>query len=383
MKGLRVIHVLPHGEKAGMEKGVLAVVNGLAARGVCSAISILAEGNDLADHVAALDIKFWNVPKIKDGLDWTLCLKLSRLLKRERPHILHTHNWGTFLYGAVAGSLAGVPRLVHGEHGYSVTNAGEEPRSRLLMGRLLSLKVDAFVAVTGEIARRMERKWNVRPERITTILNGVDDSVFRPAAEGESARIRQGLGLHASDEIVGTVGRLDPIKNQGALLRALAELSPRVPGKERLRCLVVGQGPEEAKLKALANELGIADRVIFTGHRGDVNVLLRAMDIFVLPSHAEGCSNTLLEAMASGTPVLASEIPGNLELIVPGRTALVFTPDDHTGLAGLMERCLNDAALRQSLSRAGIEHVRERFTMEAMLTAYERFYLSVASGLAL
>jgi len=175
--------------------------------------------------------------------------------------------------------------------------------------------------------------------------------------------------------VLGTVGRLDPIKNQAGLLRAFRAILDRHPEwGPRLRLIIAGDGPLRGELARLARELEIEDSVWFPGARGDVPELMRAMDVFVLPSINEGISNTILEAMATGLPVVAGRTGGNPELVLEGVTGALCDPNDTGGLQTALENYVAQPGLRESHGRGARERVTAHFSLEAMVGRYAALY---------
>jgi len=174
---------------------------------------------------------------------------------------------------------------------------------------------------------------------------------------------------------IGTVGRLDPVKNHAALLRAVRMILDQRPDLDAaLRLTIVGDGPQRGALEALAGELGLLRHVEFTGTRDDTASILRNLDLFVLPSVNEGISNTILEAMASGLPVLAARVGGNPELVVHGETGLLYEPDAADGLAAGLQRYLDEPGLRRAHGSAGRRRAQENFSLDAMVQRYLDIY---------
>jgi glycosyltransferase involved in cell wall biosynthesis len=175
--------------------------------------------------------------------------------------------------------------------------------------------------------------------------------------------------------VLGTVGRLDPIKNQDGLLRAFRAILDRRPEwRPWLRLIIAGDGPMRGELATLARELDLEGSVWFPGARGDVPELMRAMDVFVLPSINEGISNTILEAMATGLPVVAGRIGGNPELVVEGVTGALCDPNDAGGLQAALENYVAQPGLRESHGRAARERVTAQFSLGAMVERYAALY---------
>jgi glycosyltransferase involved in cell wall biosynthesis len=174
---------------------------------------------------------------------------------------------------------------------------------------------------------------------------------------------------------VGTVGRLDPIKNHRGLLQAFHAILERHPDwRGRVRLIIAGDGPLRAELAPLAADLGLGDSVWFPGARPDVPELMRAMDVFVLPSINEGISNTILEAMSTGRPVVAGRTGGNPELVVDGLTGALYDPDGEGALAAALEKYVQQSDLRRSHGEAARRRVVEQFSLEAMVARYGDFY---------
>jgi len=176
-------------------------------------------------------------------------------------------------------------------------------------------------------------------------------------------------GLAPDSFVIGTVARLDPVKDQQTLVRAFASV---LTGKSVL--MIIGSGPEESNLRKLTHDLGIADRVYLMGERKDVPKVLQAMDLFVLPSVAEGISNTILEAMSCGLPVVATKVGGNEELVAHGKTGTLFSPGDDADLAAILSAYRDDPKMLDNHCRSARQRVEERFSLARMVEEYDRLY---------
>ena len=229
--------------------------------------------------------------------------------------------------------------------------------------------------MSRDIADWLSHDVRIASNRIRQIYNGVDTRSFRP----RSASSAGGAGDADPGIItVGTVGRLDPIKNQAELLRACREILDRRPEyRSRLRLVMVGNGPLHGALQSLARELRLGDIVTMHGARSDVAELMRSMDIFVLPSVNEGISNTILEAMATGLPVVAGRVGGNPELVIDGVTGALTEPG---GFGAAVERYLEDPGLRVRHGAAGRARAVEQFSLDAMIRGYVELYDEVLYG---
>ena len=303
------------------------------------------------------------------GANAQLIRRLTDILRRERVDILHSHNWQTMLYAIVAGTLAGVPILVHGEHGRD-----EEVVSarRVLVRRLLATQVDRLVSVSEHLRREIVDYWRIRPERITVIANGVDTRIYRP--QPVSGALREALRLAEGDGVVLNIGGIRPIKDHETLLRSFALVSARNP---RARLLIVGTDfgrGEAAAMEERARELGIADVVRWPGARNDVPELLALCDIYVNSSRFEGMSNTILEAMATGKPVVATAVGGNTELVREGETGFLVPAANPEEMADRIQSLLADPDLRTRLGDGAKAHVERVHTMEAMVRGNQVVY---------
>jgi sugar transferase (PEP-CTERM/EpsH1 system associated) len=305
----------------------------------------------------------------RPGHDWGVFPRLRRLLRARRPHIVHTRNWSTVDLVAAA-RWAAVPAVVHGEHGWDAGDVRGTRWKANLLRRALAPLTDRWVAVSEDIHRWLAAEVRIPDWKIVTIRNGVDTDRFRPRDGSRPARAPG----DPEPLVLGTVGRLDPVKAQRDLLAALARLAPRHPG---LRLELVGDGPLRDALAAEARERGIADRVRFRGEVARPEDAYAAFDVFALPSLNEGISNTILEAMASGLPVVATRVGGNPELVVEGATGTLVSPEDPAELAGAIERYLDDPALRRAHATAGRERAERDFSIRTMVRRYEDLYASL------
>jgi sugar transferase (PEP-CTERM/EpsH1 system associated) len=360
MPPLHVCHVVLSLEPGGLENGVVNVVNGLSREEYRSSVCCLRRSGEFAARLRP-DVPV-SVMGLRPGNDPVMLLRLARLLRRERVDIVHTRNAEPFFYGFLSARLARVPIVVHSEHGRTFPEQPLRARTQ----RLLLRGVDAAFAVSEQLRADLVREIGIDGSSMEILYNGVDTRAFRPRAAPASP------AQAAGPLRIGSVGRLVPVKNYALLLHAFAQLPPAAA-----QLVLVGEGPERAKLEQLADELGIHGRVEFAGHRDDVSELLRGMDIFVLPSMSEGMSNTLLEAMASGVPVVASDVGGNREIIESERSGLLFPSGDTAAALAQLTRLIGNSELRHTLGRAAATRVRQTFSIEAMLKRYEDLYRRV------
>lgn len=362
---LHIVHVVNSLGVGGTENGVVNLITGLADRFRHTVVTLTPTATLAARLPAGTEV---HTLAKRPGVDLRTLGRLVVLLRRLRPDVVHSRNWATF--GAVvAARLAGVRTVIHGEHGRDATDPdGLHPRRR--WRRRLAPLVTRFVTVSDDLRRWLVEDVGVPAAKVTRIYNGVDISRFSP---GDSPWRPRPLGLDPDEPVVGTVGRLDPVKDQAGLIHAFGRLAGDHP---RPRLLVVGDGPCRRDLEFMAASL-VPGRVTFAGERDDVPALLRSMDVFVLPSLGEGISNTLLEAMATGLPAVATRVGGNPELVEDGVNGTLVPRRDPAALAAAIARYLDDAHLRAVHGKASRERAVERFSLDRMCTAYDALYHEV------
>jgi sugar transferase (PEP-CTERM/EpsH1 system associated) len=365
-----VVHVLRSLETGGQEMMCARLVECLDPRRHRPVVvSLQGEGHlggELRER--GIEVRCLNAPEgFRAGLVW----RLADLLWRTGARIVHCHNRKAFLYGALAARLAPWVRVVFTKHGASFWEGG--PAARL--GRALVRRSHAVVAVSEDIAGPLREEGWTSPGRLRTILNGVDTDRFRPHLPPPA--LPDALGLRPEHRVIGTVARLSPEKDQATLLRAFAPVAQSIPVA---RLLIVGDGPERGALEALAAELELREHVIFAGERPDVARLLGAMDVFALPSLSEGTSLTLLEAMASGLPVVATAVGGTPEVVADGQTGFLVPPRDPAALAEALKQTLADQDAARRMGSAGRQTVLERYSLAAMVDAYTGLYEELVGG---
>ncbi len=362
-----VVHVLHSLGVGGTENGVVNLVTALHQEWRHTVISMTGVC-PLADRLPA-GVEVYSVGK-RPGTDLRMIVRLTRLLHGLRPDLVHTRNWGGF-DGILAARLARIPVVIHGEHGREANDPEGRNRRRNRLRRLLSPLVDRFVAVSSDLRRWLVGTVGIPERKVVTICNGVDTHRFT-GEDRESAR--RAMGIVDGRLVIGTVGRLDPVKDQAALLTAFAQVRGRHP--EAL-LLVVGDGPSRSELEARAGALDLGPSIRFLGESKEIPRLLRGMDVFVLPSIAEGISNTILEAMATGLPIIATRVGGNPELVQDGVTGTLVSPRDPRGLGDAIAGYLEDAPRREVHGRAARRHAVERFALDRMVAAYSGLYLEL------
>ncbi|MCG5515211.1 glycosyltransferase [Ectothiorhodospira sp. 9100] len=395
-----VAHIIHRLDVGGMENGLVNLINHMPPERYRHAIICMTGYTDFAQRIQRDDVSLHALNK-REGKDLAVHGRLWRLLRELKPDIVHTRNMAT-LETQVTGALAGVRRRVHGEHGWDM---GDLDGSRLKTQRLRRLVrplVGQYIALSRHQLGYLQDVIGVPASRLNHVCNGVDTGRFRPAGVSEApvssgagdaigdrgvdlrgrgplprgvshqAVLPQGLAPEGTT-VIGAVMRMQAVKAPEVLVEAFIALCQR-PGHEGARLVMIGDGPKLEALRERLGEAGLLDRVWLPGARDDVPDLMRAMDLFVVPSLAEGICNTILEAMATGLPVTATQVGGNPDLVEEGRTGRLIPAGDAGALADALAEYLaspETAAAHGANARARAE---ASFSMDAMVQGYLDVY---------
>ncbi len=351
----------------GLEKMVVHLARSLDPARYHVTVCCLEDPGELAVELEGAPVSLISMGK--RGLDPGALARLAGRLRRERVRIVHTHNPGAHVYGALAARLAGVPGVVHTRHG-----PRDEGRQGRLLHRWLWGRVGAAVAVSQDTADVLVHRGRLDPAKVVSIVNGVPVPAFTPE---DRRAVRVEFGIPADAPTAGIVARLAPEKDHATLLSALALLRQRRPD---LHLLVVGDGALRPALEQQAKALGIATVAHFAGMRRDVHRMLAAMDVFVLSSVFEGTSLTLLEAMGARLPVVATAVGGNPDVIGGPENGILAPPGNAEALAGGMERVLSAPDEAQAMAERAYARMTAVYSLESMTRSYEAVYERVLAN---
>jgi sugar transferase (PEP-CTERM/EpsH1 system associated) len=362
-----VAHLIYRLDIGGLETLLVDTINRMPAGRYRHAVICLTDYTDFAQRITRPGVELFALHK-PAGLALGTHADLFRLLRQMKPDILHTYNLGTIEYAATAWA-AGVPVRVHAEHGRDARDPqGINPKHNLLR-RLLAPFIDRYVPVSRDLRGWLERVVRIPGHKLQLIDNGVDTERFRQ----DGAAGAEAWQDDPDTFVIGTVGRLQDVKDQATLIDAFAHLRTLEP-EEKLRLVLVGDGPLRAQLEARVRERGVEDCVCFAGARSDVAPVMRSFSLFALSSIAEGTPVTLLEAMASGLPVVATAVGGIPDLVEQGVSGTLVPPKDPQALAAAIAPYVRERALARRHGAAGRERVEQQYSMQAMLAAYVALY---------
>jgi glycosyltransferase involved in cell wall biosynthesis len=299
--------------------------------------------------------------------DWRIWPRLTGLLRqREIDAVITVGAGDKMFWGRLAARRVGVPVVLSALH----STGWPDGVGRL--NRMLTPITDSFIAVAESHGAFLAKNLGIDHNRVAVIPNGVDTARFAPF--NDAPAVRRELGIGPTDPVVGIVAALRPEKNHELFLDMASRVASQLPAA---KFIILGDGPRRQSLVERSNELGLHDRVLFLGSRDDVPRLLATFDVFALTSHIEANPVSILEAMSTGKPVVATNVGSIHEAVVEGRTGHLVTPGDAYPLSDRVLRLLNDPLRAQSMGAAGRESVLSKWSIETMVQGYERLIESV------
>jgi len=371
-KPIHIVHFVHSFATGGLENGVVNIINNLPEAEYKHTIICITNHDEIffqritTRNISIIDL---NKPQGK-GVLWLFhCWQLLRQLK---PDVCHTRNLSA-LEAQLPSFLARVPFRIHGEHGWDVSDLGGINKKYQLLRKIFKPLVHQYIALSAEAEDYLTEIIKVKVKKVQRICNGVDINKF---TVNKNRQLLPKCFVDQNSVVFGTVGRLAEVKNQTFLVKAFAELWRKSPeAREKIRLIIVGDGVLLPKLKEIVNDVGAEGAVWFTGRRDDVKELMNQMDVFILPSLAEGISNTLLEAMASGLPFIATSVGGNADLVLPEhKNSHIVDVNNIEQLITAMNIYLNSPKQLEKDSQLVREHCVENFSIELMVNKYHQLY---------
>jgi glycosyltransferase involved in cell wall biosynthesis len=327
------------------------------------------------EEVKAQGVKVIPLPSmvrsIRPVKDFRALFFLAWLIFKEKPDIVHTHSSKAGILGRLAAKIAGVPYIVHTPHGHVFYGHFGILASKIFLWveRIFSKFTDRMVALTDGERNDYIKLSVCPPQRVFKIHSGVDLEQFMQP-NGNRVEKKRSLGLDQNGTVIGFVGWLLPIKGPAYLLKAMAHIWPEHPAAS---LVMVGKGELDVDLRAQALKMNANGKVKFLGWREDVHEIIPIFDLLVLPSLNEGMGRVLVEAMAAGKPVVASEVGGIPDLVKHGETGYLVRPADERALANGIKKLLNDPERAQQMGQRGKEYCRQ-FSLEAMIAKLDDLY---------
>jgi len=297
--------------------------------------------------------------------------RLVKITKDNRIDIIHSHN-GCSLYAALAGKVCGVKGIVHTDHGRLVPDR----QTAIWEDRFASIMMNRFVAVSKELADYLATVVKVNRKKLTTIINGVDVDAFLPLDDAGKKSRKVELGFDINAKLIGTVCRLDPIKNLGLLIDSVPVILKKIP---ELQVVIVGDGPDEHRLRNQVSKLNLNSKIIFCGRVEEIEKIMPVFDLYVNTSFSEGTSMTILEAMSCGLPVVASAVGGN-KALVDGFNGALFPPDKADLFQESVIKLLDNPQVIEKMRKESRKRVELQFSFNRVVEEYETLYRTIINN---
>jgi glycosyltransferase involved in cell wall biosynthesis len=359
-----VLHLIGALSPGGAERNLYYLAPSMAASRLRYGICCLARRGEFAEDVERAGVPVWELGYRK-RYTCSSIWRLSRILRRHRVKVLHTHLFVSGLVGRLAGLLAGTPVMITHEHGKTLWKKWYHR----LFERMALPVTDMRIAVSRDILSLRLKHEHTPPSKIRLVHNAVDPRAFEIAEEVRAAR-RQELGVQ-DNFVIGTVGRLVDAKAYDLLLDVAEDVCTQRPDA---RFVVVGEGPLGKNLRDLAASRGLTGKVLFLGKRTDIPGLMAAMDLYLITSRREGLPLALIEAMMSARAVVSTSVGGIPDTIVHDREGILVEPEDKAGLSGAILALMDDTDLRRSLGASARRKAVERYSPEKVLGELEKIY---------
>jgi sugar transferase (PEP-CTERM/EpsH1 system associated) len=357
-KILHILHSFYHG---GLENGLVNIINASPPY-LEHELCLLTTAGEFINRLQK-PIRYYELHK-QPGNSLKIILQLRRAIRESRADIVHTRNWGAF-DGVIAACFCPRVTVLHGEHGRDISDPQGLNRRRNLLRQLFSPRIRKFTVVSDDLSRWLRNKVGIPKDKIVLIPNGVDTERFRPHRDPD---LRMELGIADDEFVIGTIGRLDPVKNHAGLIRAHAILAKKA---SKVRLIIVCDGPEKQKLENLVKSLAVSPPPIITGYREDTERFYGIFDVFVLNSFAEGMSNTL----SSGLPIVCTPVGANIDLVEDRIRGRFVPTDDEACLAESLDEYRTSPDLSANIGLAARQFIERSYSLSNMTSQYKELYL--------
>ena len=365
IKLLQITHDLAIG---GLQQVVVNICRSINRDKFDVSVLCLRSLGELVPEIESLGIKVTCLLQKNKGTDYLSFLRVAKILRQENIEVIHTHNTQPFVDGTIGALLSGVKTIIHTDH----ARPFPDKKRYMFAEWAMSHFSHKIVGVSDHTSQNLMEFEKISPKKIVTILNGIDVSRFGIKIDKEKKR--RELGLPPKGPVIGLCVRLAEQKGLTYLLRATKDILDRYPD---LSLVIAGEGPLEYALQDEAKKYGIDRQVFFLGPRLDIPEILNVLDLYVLPSLWEGLPMVILEAMAAGCPIVASNVGGVPKVITHGENGLLVEPKNIDQLVSSVDRLLRDVDLRLKFSQKNLELVHNKYSSKAMTEQYEQLYLKV------
>ena len=370
MKRIKIIQLVHSMGMAGAEKVVYSIIKNLDKTKFSFYVYCLDFIGELGKRLLEEGVEVVTLDRMP-GVDFNLTKKLARVLKENNIDIVHAHQYTPYFYGATAAMFNRKCKVIFTEHGRHQPDYIHI--KRVIYNQFLNLGTNSITGVSRFSKDSLVKYEKLPANKIKVIYNGVSINKNNIPTIDKQAKMQE-LGLKDSETIIAMIGRFSLIKNHKMLLKAFQRVLKEMPD---VKLVLIGEGPTKQECECLARDLNILKHILFTGLREDLSELLQVFDICVLSSDAEAMSLFLLESMAAGLPVIATEGGGNPEIVINGETGVLVPPKDYKAFANAIIDLAKDSKKRQQMGKAGRDRVSKFFNLDNMLAEYEKLYLAL------
>ena len=370
-----IAHIIYALGTGGMENGLVNIINRIPPEKFRHVIICLTKADDFSQRIQVEGVRIIELD-MKPGHDLGIYWRVWKTLRTLKPDIVHTRNLAS-LEMQVMSFLSSSAKRVHGEHGRDIYDLEGKNKKYNMLRKLVRPFIHHYVAVSRDLEHWLVSTINVDSWKIEQIYNGVDQAVFGEQHSRPALDMSEGF-FSENMLVIGTVGRLAEVKDQGTLIEALNIIFLSAPElRNKLKLMIVGDGPLKNFLQQKIESYQLQDSVWLAGDRNNVPDFLSQMNIFVLPSLGEGVSNTILEAMATGLPIIATNVGGNPELVHEAENGLLISVGDPNSLADAIINLINDPNLRNRMGKASLNRIRNDFSWDNTVNRYMALYDSL------
>src|SRR4030066_188623 len=371
MKAINILHIMSRLPVGGVENQLSMILRKYDKIKFCPFVCSLSDKGEIGKEIEDYGIEVIPLNKLKHRFDWSIVKDIYKLIKTRNVKIVRTHQYHANLYGRLAAWLAKVPCIVASVHNvYTI----DRKFHRRLINNFLARCTDTVVAVSEAVKKDVLTYDGLSEDRLRVIYNGIDTDRFLNL---NGSLIRSKLGISSGAPVVGTVGRLTLQKGQKYLIDAVSALKEKIP---QILLLIIGDGPMRGELENHIRALGVDKNTILLGTRRDIPQLLSAMDIFVLPSIWEGLGTALIEAMAAGKAIIASDIPPIREIINTEKIGILVPARNSSAITSSIDLLLNNKALAQTFGRDAKERALSHFNMDITVNRYVSLFEDILRG---
>lgn len=368
-----IVHIIFRLAVGGLENGVVNIINRMPENSYRHAIISLTDATEFQRRITRSDVKVYCLNK-KPGRDVTYLYRLWRLLQLIKPDVVHTRNLAA-LETTLVTSLMGIKYRIHSEHGWGVKDDNVKSNIKyLIYRRLMSKLVHRYIGLSKNIESMLIENIKVPKRKVRQVYNGVDSEKFKQAICKNRYDLFPDNFINSETILIGTVGRMDPVKDQITLLTAFIKLLKDNRLASNLRLVMIGDGEMRPEIENIIAMNNVHQQVWLAGSKDNIHLYMQQMDIFCLPSKNEGISNTILEAMACSLPVVATDVGGNGELIANNETGMLVPAENPDRLAEKLAHYVEDIQLRMRHGKLARKRVVDNFSLEKMVQNYVSIY---------